>query len=223
MKPELVSFNICPFVQRSVITMLHKQVPHDITYIDLADPPDWFNDISPLGKVPLLKTDGKVLFESAVINEYIDETTADPLMPADALTRAHNRAWIEFGSNLQVAQYMLTVAKTEPDMRQALEKYRQQISILEGELNSRAVKGPFFNGAEFSLVDTSYAPVFTRHLILSEAQQLVASGEFPEWDAWVRHLVAIPAVQQSVISNFREEFVRLFSSRDSYLFSQLET
>lgn len=63
---ELVSFELCPFVQRSVITLNEKGVPFDIRYISLKDKPDWFLDISPLGKVPVLIVDeGTVLFESA--------------------------------------------------------------------------------------------------------------------------------------------------------------
>jgi glutathione S-transferase len=102
-RPELVSFDLCPFVQRSVIVLREKGIDFDITYIDLADPPGWFRDISPLGKVPLLRVGEEVLFESAVIMEYLDEITPPPLQPADPLLRAKNRAWSEFASGLLMA------------------------------------------------------------------------------------------------------------------------
>jgi len=70
--PELISFELCPFVQRSVITLLQKGVDFKINYIDIHDPPEWFQQISPLGKVPVMRVDNTVLFESAVINEYLD-------------------------------------------------------------------------------------------------------------------------------------------------------
>ncbi len=85
MSLELISFKTCPFVQRAVITLNHKKVEHSVTFIDLADPPDWCLDISPLQKVPLLKVDGLILFESAVINEYLDEITGGDLKPQDPL------------------------------------------------------------------------------------------------------------------------------------------
>jgi len=69
---KLVSFKACPFVQRVAITLENKGIEYDIEYIDLANPPEWFIAISPLKKVPLLIVDGAVIFESAVINEYID-------------------------------------------------------------------------------------------------------------------------------------------------------
>ena len=84
-KLRLVSFKICPFVQRAVITLKYRNVPFEITYIDLKDPPDWFQEISPLGKVPVLLVDDSPLFESAVINEYLDEITGGGLLPSDPL------------------------------------------------------------------------------------------------------------------------------------------
>lgn len=80
---ELVSHHLCPYVQRAVITLLEKEIPHQRTYIDLSDKPDWFQVISPLGKVPLLKIQDEILFESAVICEYLDEITLKSLHPRD--------------------------------------------------------------------------------------------------------------------------------------------
>ena len=86
---KLISFKLCPFVQRSIITLLEKGVGYEIEHIDLSNKPQWFLDISPFGKVPVLVVDDDVvLFESAVINEFLDETAPgrrlhpdDPLRP----------------------------------------------------------------------------------------------------------------------------------------------
>ena len=72
----LISFDICPFVQRSVITLEEKGVEYEIKYIELENKPDWFLAISPFGKVPVLQANDTVIFESAVINEYLDEAFA---------------------------------------------------------------------------------------------------------------------------------------------------
>lgn len=82
-KHTLISFPLCPFVQRAIIAMDEKQAEFEVVYIDLADKPDWFTAISPLGKVPVLKVerDGEepaYIFESAVILEFIEETVPDP-------------------------------------------------------------------------------------------------------------------------------------------------
>jgi glutathione S-transferase len=80
---ELISHYLCPYVQRAVITSIEKNIPHDRTYIDLANKPEWFLTISPLGKVPLLKVAGEILFESAVICEYLDEISPGSLSGAE--------------------------------------------------------------------------------------------------------------------------------------------
>lgn len=112
---ELIIFKLCPFVQRSVIMLEKKNVPYRIRYVDLADPPDWFLRLSPSKKVPLLLIDGsQVLFESSVINEFIDEITLGRLHPEEPLRRALNRSWIEYGSNcLTDTLHMTTVDSAE--------------------------------------------------------------------------------------------------------------
>src|SRR3954469_14108316 len=75
---KLISHKLCPYVQRAVIALTEKGVAFERIDIDLANKPDWFLAISPLGKVPVLSvgTDGGevALFESNVICEYIEDT-----------------------------------------------------------------------------------------------------------------------------------------------------
>lgn len=87
---KLISHKLCPYVQRAVIALQEKGVPFERIDIDLANKPDCFLKISPLGKVPVLvvtRDDGKevALFESNVICEYIEETQAG----AKQIGRAH--------------------------------------------------------------------------------------------------------------------------------------
>ena len=95
-KFHLISSVTCPWVQRSVIVMRVKGIAFDVTYIDLQNEPDWFLDMSPHGKVPVLQVDGAVLFESNAIAEYLDETLEPRLHPQDPIKRAQNRAWTDF-------------------------------------------------------------------------------------------------------------------------------
>src|SRR6266705_4724385 len=77
---KLISHKLCPYVQRAVIALTEKGVAFERVDIDLANKPDWFLKISPLGKVPVLSVrsdEGEVaLFESNVICEYIEDTQA---------------------------------------------------------------------------------------------------------------------------------------------------
>ena len=82
---KLISHKLCPYVQRAVIALTEKGVAFERIDIDLANKPDWFLKISPLGKTPVLVVGDHAIFESAVILEYLEETQASPLHPADAL------------------------------------------------------------------------------------------------------------------------------------------
>ncbi len=163
---ELISFELCPFVQRSVITLLEKEVDFDITYIDLANKPDWFLNISPLGKVPVLKVNNsEVLFESAVINEYLDEITPPMLMPNDVLAKAKLRAWIEYASAILGSQYawMLSSA-VDYNTKQA--DYFSKLDYLERNITP----APFFAGDHFTLADAALAPALMRHALVDQWQ-----------------------------------------------------
>src|SRR5438445_13357858 len=102
---KLISHKLCPYVQRAVIALTEKGVPFERIDIDLADKPDWFLKISPLGKVPVLTVateNGEVaLFESNVICEYIEDAQPGArLHQHDPLKRAQHPAWIESGSSI---------------------------------------------------------------------------------------------------------------------------
>lgn len=158
----LISHHLCPYVQRVAIALREKAVPFEQIYIDLADKPDWFKRLSPLGKVPLLKVtqdDGSetVLFESSVIAEYIEETVKSAaLHPQDALERARHRGWMEFGSALLGDIWRFETARDEITLGAARTALEQKFARLEEVLGD----GPFFAGKAFSLVDAVFAPAF---------------------------------------------------------------
>src|SRR5580698_8046571 len=83
----LVSFKTCPWVQRAAIVLREKNIAFEFRHIEPDNRPDWFLAISPHKKVPVLRIDEKAsLFESNAIAEYLDETIAPRLHPADPLT-----------------------------------------------------------------------------------------------------------------------------------------
>ena len=96
---EIISSSTCPFAQRTRMALIEKGIPFDLTAIDLNDKPEWFLEISPYGKVPVLRHNGAVIFESAVINEYLEEVFPDsPMLPRDPVRRAQARIWIDFAN-----------------------------------------------------------------------------------------------------------------------------
>jgi glutathione S-transferase len=153
----LVSHKLCPYVQRAAIVLHEKAVPFARRWVDLANKPDWFRAVSPLGKTPVLLVDDEQIFESAVICEYLEDVYAPRLHPADALARAKHRAWMEFGSALlnTIAGFYNAVDARAFEARR--DELRTRFAQVEEVL---ACEGPYFAGEAFSMVDAAFAPVF---------------------------------------------------------------
>lgn len=213
MSIELISFKTCPFVQRAAITLGYKEVEHKVTFIDLADPPDWFLEISPLAKVPVLRVDGEILFESAVINEYLDDITGGELQPKDPLARAKNRAWIEFASNMLGNTYMMKTAAEKGKY----EKFRDQLVSQFRRLENRLGDGPWFNGEDFSLADTAFAPLFAHDAVANYRFSVIDAATMPKLDAWSKRLLALPAVKNSVVAEFEDIYLAALETNNCYL------
>ncbi len=217
-KIELISFDLCPFVQRSVITLLEKGIPFKRTNIDLADKPEWFLQTSPLGKVPVLKINDNILFESAVINEYLDEITPPSMHPGDPLQKAINRAWIEFGTELSNLSFKMILTDDEETVAQSLEALQNKFEFLDKNLTA----GPFFNGEAFSLIDAAYAPVFIRmeYLLKQVIDDLIPPACNRALD-WRDAILARESVQDSIIDGYTELATARFKKRGSVLLKDL--
>ena len=203
MKLKLISFKICPFVQRAVITLLHKEMPFEIDYIDLGSPPGWFQALSPFGKVPILQVDDRhTIFESAIIDEFLDEICPGNLLPKDPVQRALDRSWIDFGSTLILDfSGMIHAGDAESYDRQHAQ-VQKELDWLENMLG----EGPFFNGSEFSLVDIAYAPLFMRTSMLNLQASLYPLEKYPKINQWAGHLLNIAVLSKSVVPDFESLF-----------------
>jgi glutathione S-transferase len=217
MQLELISFKLCPFVQRSVITLKHKGVPFDTTFIQLDDPPSWFGEVSPLGKVPVLKVDDTVLFESAVINEFLDESFGERMLSDDALERAQQRAWIEMGSAALFAMFGTTTASEEAGSAAKRQELAKLLGHLERQL-AKAPPAPYFSGAKLSLVDTSFAPLFQRLFALPES--IVDWDAVPTVKQWGDRLVEEPVVRDSLPEGFDEMFPMMLRKMNGWYAQQ---
>jgi len=219
MELTLVSHALCPYVQRAAIVLAEKGLPFQRVPVDLAAKPAWFRAISPLGKVPLLqlRRDGgdAVLFESAAICEYLEDTTPVPLHPADPIARARHRAWMEFGSqvlNLIAAFYN---APDDDSLLRRRDELRERFATLEREL--AAHDGPWFAGARFTLVDAVFGPVF-RYVERFDA--IEDFGFFDGLDrvsAWRQALAQRPSVRDAVGASYATQLDAFLRARGSAL------
>ena len=212
-KLTLISHDLCPYVQRAAIALDEKGGAFDRVAIDLADKPDWFLAISPLGKVPLLRVDDAVIFESAVILEYLEETQPNPLYPADPLQRAQHRAVIEFGSAILSDIWGLEIAPTRYVATARIEALTQKFARLERDLGA----GPWFAGEKFGLVDAVFGPVF-RYFDLFDL--ILEHGIFagrPKVAAWRAALAARPSIRDAVVADYPERLERFVDKQNGYL------
>lgn len=219
---KLISAATCPFVQRSAITLEYKRVPYETEFIDLGNKPQWFLDLSPLGKVPVLVvTEAErevVLFESAVINEYLDEITPGSLLPADPLLRARHRAMIEFASAMIADSWRMGTASSKEAALEHAHALRDKLTRFEAEL-----VGPFYMGAELSLVDTATIPMLQRLAwTVEQAPELQVFDELPKVRAWHDAAVQLDAVKRSAVPDLRELYrAYLIGRSDSWVGSKL--
>jgi glutathione S-transferase len=213
---ELVSAKECPFVQRAVILLKEKQVPHTVKYIDLSKKPEWFLAKSPRGKVPILNVDGTTLFESQAICEYLDETQGDSrLAPTDPLERARDRAWFSFASeDLLVPQYLLMIADDSAKYEAKRDQLLGRLARLDQEKPGEWLSG---DGARFGLADVAIAPLFTRFAYLARLNGYNFLSAYPRLQAWSDALLARPAIKGSVTDDFDQVMLEMLTKRNAWL------
>ena len=221
-KLTLISHHLCPYVQRAAIALAEKGVPFERVNIDLADKPDWFREISPLGKVPLLKVeheDGSetVIFESAVILEYLEETLPNPLHPAEPLERARHRGWIEYGSAIlgRLARFTSAPGPT------ALANEARELAAMFARVEAELGDGPWFAGARFSLVDAVYGPVLRYFDVIDAIGDFGILAGKPKIAAWRKALAERPSVRDAVTPDYRERLLAFFERKRSALTRKL--
>jgi glutathione S-transferase len=210
----LVSHKLCPYVQRAAIALAEKGVPFDRKDIDLANKPEWFLKISPLGKVPVLLDGNQPIFESAVILEYLEETQPNPLHPKNPLRRAQHRAWIEFGSSVLSDLWIVETSADRAAVEAKINSMREKFVRIEGE-----IKGPWFEGENFSFVDAVFAPVF-RYFDLIDG--LIDHGIFeklPKVAAWRKALIQRSSVKAAVSPDYPRLLENFVRAQNGYLAS----
>ncbi|PQO92460.1 glutathione S-transferase family protein [Massilia phosphatilytica] len=209
----LVSHALCPYVQRAAIVLHEKGVPFERRDVDLADKPDWFLQVSPLGKTPVLLADGEAIFESAVICEYLDETVAPRLHPLEPLQRARHRGWMEFGSALLNAIAVFYNAPDEAALLRAADDIHRRFRQIEQVMHAP----PYFDGARFCIVDAVFAPIFRYLDVFERIGDLGMLAGLAKVQAWRAALAQRPSVQAAVSLRYPELLTEFLARRGSAL------
>jgi glutathione S-transferase len=195
----LYSARACPFAHRTRLVLAEKGVPFELVEIDLANKPAWFGNVSLYGKVPALEHAGQRIVESAVINEYIEETFAEPrLLPVEPARRALARIWIDFANTRFAAAYTKVLfGATEEERAAAKAELGVALERLEHEaLANLSGNGPYWLGSEPSLVDFTFYPWFERLPALEQHSGFALASSLDRLQRWREAVHARASVQE---------------------------
>lgn len=158
----LYSGTTCPFSHRCRFVLFEKAMDFEIRDVDLFHKPEDIAVMNPYAQVPILVERDLILYESNIINEYIDERFPHPqLMPGDPVDRARVRLFLlNFEKELFVHVSTLEARGTKNE--KAVEKARQQITDRLTQLAPVFLKNKFMMGETFSMLDVVIAPLLWR-------------------------------------------------------------
>jgi glutathione S-transferase len=196
---RLFSARACPFAHRSRLVLTHKDVSFELVEIDLRNKPAWFDSkLSGYGKVPAIEHGEVRLWESAVINEYLDEVFQEPrLLPSDPGRRAVARIWIDYANTrLAPAFGKLLRASAAAEQAAASRELQEVLGFLERDGLARCSgDGPYFLGDAPSLVDFALYPWFERWSGLEYYRGLRVPSEHARLTRWRDALQQLAAVR----------------------------
>jgi glutathione S-transferase len=194
---KLYDYAQCPFGQKVRIVLSEKELAYELVNVDLRrgeqKRPE-FLKLNPFGKVPVLVDEDLVVYDSTVINEYLEDEYPHPrLLPEDSAPRARARSledYADIAFILPVGVLMNEVRKPEAErdaerVRRSREEIERALSFLNGQLGEH----PHLVG-DFSVADAAFAP---RLMVL----KAVGIELKPQWEPlrrWIERLAERPSV-----------------------------
>ncbi len=190
MNIKLYSAKGCPFARRTRVVLHEKGIDFEASEVDFRNKSEEFLRASPTGKVPVVVVGGDPLYESNVVNQYLDEVYEEPrLMPVDPKARAYARIWMaraddDFYPQVFVSSMGRERGFSEERISEALEKLKATLSRLEERLEGRE-----YLADSFSLADIAHAGNFVR---LHELEQngTVSLADYPNVASWMERIEA---------------------------------
>jgi len=188
MNVKLYNTQRCPYARRTRIVLHEKGIDFDVHEVDLSNKSEEFLRVSPYGKVPVVSINGISLYESNVVNEYLDEVHEIPrLMPANPEQRALARSWMAFADDYFfpfVFRIRMGAQRgfSEEQIQEAKEKLQDALSRLERQLEGRE-----YLMGEYTLADIAHAGNFHRLREVAERGD-VPLQKYPNVTAWMERV-----------------------------------
>lgn len=210
---ELYFAKASTFSQRTRVVVLEKGIDFTPIEIDLQNKPEGYAQISRYGKVPAIKHGELTLYESAIINEYLEEVFPEPpLLPRDPGAKAIARIWIDYANTRFVPAFNKFLrGKDIQEREQGQREFLEALLYIEQEGLGKSAPGSYWLGEAFSLVDISFYPWFERLPLLEHFRQFTLPAETPRLQQWwnvVRDRPSIQAVANPV-EFYLERFAKI--------------
>jgi len=198
---RLYNMRYCPYAQRTGMYLARKNVPVEIVNIDLKNKPEWYFKKNPTGQVPTLEHDGKLIVESAIIPQYLDEIFPDTtVLPKDPYEKAQQKVLADRLASISTAFYALRNRSITDPVKIAENKENLQKAFEKAEL---ALKEDFFGGKKAGYVDYMIWPFVERAAYVAQMQPdlqpFEADGfpgaKVPKMSAWVKRMMDLPEVK----------------------------
>jgi glutathione S-transferase len=215
---RLVVAENCPFCHRCLLVLSHKAIPFERIEVDLTRKAEFPHLLSPYGRVPVLWHREQPVFESSVINEYLDEIVPTPsLLPKTAQRRAAARFWIDFCNARFMPAYFNLLKERDPALRTPLgAKLMDCLEFIDRVgLAGRADSGPYWMGEEVTLVDYAFYPFFERFASVEVYRGVTLPDSHKPLNTWLDAMRETALVQNLARSRtyYVEYYERYYADR----------
>jgi glutathione S-transferase len=211
---QLFTARVCPYAHRTRLALLEKGLEFDHIEIDFKNKSPEFLAVSPYGKVPALFHDGQTIYESAIINEYLDEVFPNPpLMPESPALRAKARIWTHYCNEYFTPDLYAVIRNREPAKHAELAaRATERLRFVEREAFGKlSGGGPYWFGAQVSLTDLAWYPYFERLPAWTHYRGLAISDDCPRLAAWATAMAARDSARQ--VANDAAYYIASYKDR----------
>ena len=211
---ELFTARVCPYAHRTRLALLEKGLEFEHIEIDFKNKSERFLAVSPYGKVPALVHDGQTIYESAIINEYLDEVFPDPpLMPSNPALRAKARIWTHYCNEYFTPDLYAVIRNRERGKHPELAaRATERLRFIEREAFAKlSGDGPYWFGAEVGLTDLAWYPYFERLPAWTHYRGVAIPDDCPRLAAWAETMAARPSVRQ--VANDAAYYIDSYKAR----------
>ncbi len=213
-KIKLVTSKFSPYCHRVEMVLIEKNISYEKEVIDLQHRPDKFVKDSPLGKVPLLYVDGKVLFESIAICEYLEEIFPEiPLHPKNPYDKAWHRAWMEFSNGILAGTFSIALSTNQEQFDIKKAEIISKLAVIDKHLKF----GPYFDGEKFSLIDACLASALKPLTFIDNKFTLEIFDLHKNVATYTEGVITRGSLHKALPSDYEEIFKSYLERKQSHL------